>query len=381
MIEKNPFLSRHHIEKMMCNYLEKRVAVVKAEPYAIDSSASILATLTSQSSDQLIGHFGVRVEYIVDGKSLEKNMVLKVKPHGQEISNMLLGLAQLSDPELGKVYESYSIKTGFYNTHRRELEVYRHLRQPLQPEIYGLIEIHESASYQILMEDLSGADLLNSVMRPESWSETHIKKALKRMAGWHAFARNNKEKINSKFWEDTSDPDYLAALRPLWKTLIEKAAEKVPELYTKGLTSKLNAAMPHLEKYAQELADMPQTLVHNDCNPRNACFVNGDFVLYDWELSCNHVPQYDLLEFLCFVLEPARYEKRQEHVSYYRLELSALCSDWDDDALFNRGLALAALQFGIHRLGMYMMAHAVSPYPFMPQVVHSYGDWMKSIQI
>ncbi len=381
MAETNPYLTRRHIEKLMRNYLQGTVEVVEVESYTIDNSASILVTLTSQSSDQLIGHFGLNVQYNLDGKSFKKKMVLKIKPHGREISNMLEGLAQMSDPELGAVYSKFSDRTGFYNTHMRELEIYQHFQQPLQPEIYGLIEMQESASYQILMEDLSGADLLNSAMKPESWTDTHIRKALKSMAEWHAFGRNTKEKIKSEYWEDTSASDYLPALRPLWISLIEKASERYPELYTKALMSKLNSAMPHLETISQELAKMPQTMVHNDCNPRNSCFIDGNFVLYDWELACWHVPQYDLVEFLCFALEPARYAQREEYVAYYRKELSMLCSDWDNEALFSRGLSIAALQFGVHRLGMYMMAHAVAPYPFLPRVVESYGDWMKSIEI
>lgn len=380
MVETNPYLTRGHIEKMMRNYQGRPVEVSSVQPYSIDNSASILVTLTSQSSDQVIGHFGMDVHYQTDRQSYQKKMVLKIKPHGSEIANMLAGLAELSDPDLGEVYAKYANLTGFFNTHKRELEVYQHLRQPLQPEIYGLIEIPEENSFQILMEDLSEAELLNSVMQPETWTDTHIRKALKRMAEWHAFARDADDKINSKYWKDTSDPDYLTSMRPLWISLLEKASERYPELYPGELKSKLKAAIQHLETYERELAAMPQTLVHNDCNPRNSCFVNGEFVLYDWELSCQHVPQYDLVEFLCFVLEPARYEMRSEYVDFYRQELSNLCSDWDHEALFRRGLALAALQFGIHRLGLYMMAHAVAPYPFLPRVILSYGDWMKSIE-
>ncbi len=366
---------------MMRNYQGKPVNVTGVESYFIDNSASILVTLTSQSSEQVIGHFGLKVTYNLDGRSFEKNMVLKVKPHGREISNMLAGLAKMSDPELGEVYARYADRTGFYNTHQRELEVYRHLHRPLQPEIFGLLELPESDSYQILMEDLSDAELLNSAMQPEAWTDSHIRKALKSIAGWHAYASGAREKINPQYWIDTSAPEYLSELQHLWGALIDSASERYPELYGEELMSKLNAALPNLAKIADELRKMPQTLVHNDCNPRNSCFVKGEFLLYDWELACFHVPQYDLVEFLCFVLEPGRFENRQEYVDFYRKELSKRWSEWGDKSLFNRALGLAALQFGIHRLGMYMMAHAVEPYPFLPRVVNSYADWMKSIEI
>ncbi|HKK40626.1 MAG TPA: phosphotransferase, partial [Cryomorphaceae bacterium] len=340
MAKQNPFLTTEHITKLMGSFSKKAVKVMSVEPYSIDNSASILVTLTSQSSDQLIGHFGLRVKFKTNGSEVrEENMVLKIKPHGREISKMLAGLAELSDPQLGKTYAKYQTETGFYNTHLRELEIYRKLPHPIQPEIYGLMEIPEADCYQILMQDLSGMELLNTVMEPEAWTEKRIKKALKAMAKWHAHARDAHQKVKKDYWKDTSAEDYLSSRKPLWKALVDQAHDKFPRLYPSALHAKLSKGIERLDEYESELNQMPKTLVHNDFNPRNSCFVNGEFLLYDWELATWHVPQYDLVEFLCFIGET---EKNLSYVNYYHEQLNQFCDDWANEKTFQRGLALAA---------------------------------------
>jgi hypothetical protein len=98
------------------------------------------------------------------------------------------------------------------------------------------------------------------------------------------------------------------------------------------------------------------------------------FCAYDWELATFQIPQYDIAELLCFVLDKNRYHLRDKYLEYYRDELNKLTGLYDDEATFKQEFIWASLNFGIHRLGMYMMAHSVSPYPFLPRVVNSFFD-------
>ena len=74
----------------------------------------------------------------------------------------------------------------------------------------------------------------------------------------------------------------------------------------------------------------PQTLIHNDCNPRNICIRKAAgstteshddprrMCIYDWELARIDVPQHDLAEFLAFVVQPdTSLNKRMELIEYY----------------------------------------------------------------
>lgn len=355
------------------------IRVQEVSPLAIDNSASILSVLTAGRSERPIGHFGLQVAYLEKGQAIRRNMVLKVKPHGSEIVEMLNALAGACGEPLAPVYENYKRLTGFQHTHRRELEVYAKLPDPLQPEIFGLLADEENDAYYILMEYLQEVELMNSSMELHKWTDAHIKEALKQIAAWHARQLEKKNDLDKAYWDDAPSAAYMEELRPLWQALLDNAAKNFPDLFTPARRESLQQAIDALPAYWQELEKMPKTLVHNDCNPRNICFKRtdqgiGSFCLYDWELATWHVPQYDAVELLSFVLDTDKYHLREEYLEFYRQQLAQLTGKFSDKKAFRRGTELAAYDFGLHRLGMYMMAHTVSPYPFLPRVINSYFD-------
>lgn len=94
----------------------------------------------------------------------------------------------------------------------------------------------------------------------------------------------------------------------------------------------MDNAITNLQDVMTIVNSAPQTMIHNDCNPRNICIrlpcttssgdTNGTSLwmfsqqnipysdprimcLYDWELATIDVPQHDVLEFLSFVLQPS----------------------------------------------------------------------------
>lgn len=360
---------------------EKDIVVHRVSRFDIDNSASILVTLTSGTSQRLMGHFGLEVDWQEDGYPRTRRMVMKVKPPGWEISAMLNGLAQLCGAPLAEVYPDFKERTGFEYTHGRELEIYQKLSDPILPDVYGTYADPENESYLVLMEYLEEVELLNSVMEPHRWSDAPIRAALSQIAQWHAKCLRQKPSLDSWYWTDTNSPDYMAQLVPLWEALLANARRQLPDLYTSERAAFVERAIRQIPEYQAELSAMPITLVHNDLNPRNACFKGAQFCLYDWELATFHVPQYDVVEFLCFVLDHDCYAQRQEYLEFYRRELHRLTALFSDKKAFGRGFQLAALDFGLHRLGLYTMAHSVSPYPFLPRVINSYFDTVKRLDL
>lgn len=98
----------------------------------------------------------------------------------------------------------------------------------------------------------------------------------------------------------------------------------------------MDNAITNLQEIMTIVNSAPQTMTHNDCNPRNICLrlpytissgIDGDIngatasqvlnqqtipysdsrimCLYDWELATIDVPQHDVAEFLSFVLQPS----------------------------------------------------------------------------
>ena len=95
----------------------------------------------------------------------------------------------------------------------------------------------------------------------------------------------------------------------------------------------MDKAISGLQEIMTSVNSAPQTMIHNDCNPRNMCLRLPKVVssldrdskdklqipndrslpyydlrivcLYDWELTTIDVPQHDVAEFLSFVLQPS----------------------------------------------------------------------------
>lgn len=373
------YLNTTFVQQIMQDqFPDQTIAVQDITLLDVDNSASILVALTATQTESTIGHFGLEVNYTLNGLPQSKRMVMKIKPHGQEIVNMLNMLSQLCGGELNSVYEQFKHLTGFYYTHLKEQEIYKKLHPLFTPVIYGLYTNKQENIYIILMEYLDDVDLLNTVMAPEKWSDQHIKSALKQMAAWHSKMLNKVENVDLEIWKDAPSLQQMTDLLPLWNALLNNAADKFPELYDPLRVKTMRNAIQEIPNYWQQLEKLPKTLVHNDFNPRNSCFKtqNGEieFCLYDWELATFHIPQYDLAEFLCFILDQDRYDQRYAYTEYYREELARLTGKYNSAPSFHQELYMATLDFGIHRVGLYMMGHSVSPYPFLPRVVNSFFD-------
>jgi aminoglycoside phosphotransferase (APT) family kinase protein len=382
------YCSRLFVESLMRAHAPQRqLRVLRVEPLPVDNSASILAVLTAGQTARPIGHFGLQVTFEADGQPAQtERMVLKLKPPGHEVAGMLTGLSQACGGELAQVYPAFAARSGFQHTHHRELALYAHHSSPLMPRIWGLHQDDEGDEvYAILMEYLGEeVELLNSVMAPDSWTDEHLRAALSQLAEWHArhLAEPGAPLPN---WPDLPSEAYMQQLTPLWEGLLDNAARRHPDLYDAARTQLLSEAIRQLPAYWAELAAAPKTLVHNDLNPRNTCFrrsAAGQLQLcaYDWELATYHVPQYDVVELLSFVLGPDRYHQRLGYLEYYRGQLHARTGRFADAEAFARVTGLAALDFGLHRVGMYMMAHTVGPYPFLPRVVDSLFDTLAQLQ-
>jgi Phosphotransferase enzyme family len=379
---ENFFYDTVFIQKLMVNYSgNKTIRVLSADKLLIDNSASILVSLTTGQTERTIGHFGLAVTYEENGLVKSKNMVMKVKPKGEEITTMLTSLAQACGGELAATYTAYKALTGFHYTHVREQEIYTKLPSKLTPTIFGVETDTINNRYVILMEYLQETVLLNSVMFPELFTDLHIKTALRQMAAWHARHYDRPLPVNAWYWDDQPSLSMMKNLSSVWEALVKNAVKNFPNLYTEKRAAYLFYAIQQIPEYWQVLSTLPKTLIHNDFNPRNICFKSEgsqlQLCVYDWELSTYHIPQYDVVEFLCFVLDKDRYHLRPYYLEYYRNALQELIPSFIDPEKFNDETELAALDFGLHRLGMYMMAHTVSPYPFLPRVVESYFNLLE----
>jgi aminoglycoside phosphotransferase (APT) family kinase protein len=368
----------------------REVAVRNVRARPLDSSASILANLTASHGGRQVGLFGLAVEMRADGGPWEtRQLVLKIKPSGREISQMLTSLATACGGPLAEVYPAFELQTGFAATHHQELSVYGETRDqhrgvqplPLLPTIWATHADPASETYYVLMENLEGTELLNSVLAPESWTDAHLRAALSQLAAWHAHHLGTSAPL-SEPRDARPSRAYMTDLTPLWEALLHNAATHCPDLYTPARVRQQAALIQQIPAYWQALEQQPKTLIHNDLNPRNTCFkrrADGSLqlVAYDWELATYHVPHYDVVELLTFVLGPERAHLYPVYLAHYRQALHEQTGLYASQAEFDEVYHLASHDFSLHRLGMYLMAHSLSPYPFLPRVVEGYFAGLK----
>lgn len=365
------------LQVLLRQHAPTQAAEVRAvRPWSLDSSTSILSTLTAGRTAQPIGLFGLEVELREAGQAWRtQRMVLKAKPHARAICQMLTGLAQACGGAVAEVYPAFEYLTGFGDTHRRELTVYAAppcTEASLLPRVWGTHADPTTDSYLVLLEDLSSRELLNSVLTPGHWTDAHLRAALRQLAAWHAH-----HLAPTGVASPEAAPATWPQLAPLWEALLDHAGRHFPDLYTPARRQLLRQAIQEIPANWATLSALPKTLIHNDLNPRNTCFRPGpdgqpQLVAYDWELATYHLPQYDVAELLSFVLGPDRYALRAAYSEYYRQQLHARTGRFADKAAFAEGTRLATLEFGLHRLGLYLLPHTLSPYAFLPRVVESF---------
>ena len=137
------------------------------------------------------------------------------------------------------------------------------------------------------------------------------------------------------------------------------------------------ALIDRIADWRPALDAAPQTLVHNDFNPRNICSegrANGGWRLcaYDWELAAIGTPMRDLAELLCFVAPAAASAVDR---SAHRSPRRALRRDRrpGESPRARATFAAALAEVLIDRLSVYAMVHRVRPQRFLPRVVRTWS--------
>ncbi|RZK46116.1 MAG: hypothetical protein EOO59_19825, partial [Hymenobacter sp.] len=324
----SPPMTPDFLQTLLRQHAPAQAAEVRAvRPWALDSSTSILSNLTAGRTAQPIGLFGLAVELRETGQPWRtERLVLKAKPHGRAICQMIAGLAQACGGAVAEVYPAFEHLTGFADTHRRELAVYAAPpcgASALLPRVWATHADTATDSYLVVLEDLSERALLNSVLAPAQWTDAHLRAALRQLAAWHAG-----HLVPAGSAPPEPPPATWPQLAPLWEALLDHAGRQFPGLYTVARRQFLGQAIREIPVNWASLSALPKTLIHNDLNPRNTCFRAGadgqpQLVAYDWELATYHLPQYDAVELLCFVLGPDRYHLRAGYFAYYRQHLHA----------------------------------------------------------
>jgi thioester reductase-like protein len=329
-------------------------AALGVRPFA--AGHSIISELTAWQSGGSCGLYRLRGP---GGRGL----VLKVLPHADDVRTVGEALAGICGERLGEAYREFGSGLGIEGSHEREVALYRDADPVTRAHMPVAIATHADANaraWAVLIEDLSGARLLDSVDHPGAWTLDDIGTAIDGIAAVHGAWHERVDDLRTSPWmAPTRTTGSMVTMTPLWRALADHAVTSTGG----ALAQRQHALIDRIAEWRPVLDAAPQTLVHNDFNPRNICLKPfGDgwrLCAYDWELAAIGTPARDLAELLCF-LAP---------VGITRASVEGLIDPHVSHAAFASALA----ELLVDRLSVYAMIHRVRPQRFLPRVLRTWS--------
>jgi hypothetical protein len=344
------------------------------------SEESLVAELTAWRSDAPSGLFHASVEAIRDdGSSRDVPLFVKSKSRDTHSIDVAVALAGLASPTLRVEVDRFRDDLGLTRSHLRELAVYQlddagiraHAPRPV------LIEREDSRRrWVVVLESLADSALINA-NDPKRWDDEAIDAALIGLASVHSAWLGRTSALSREPWIAPRDESKWIEMAPLWRELARHADTRSAAFAVPGLGRIHVELVEDVASWAGVLASLPQTLIHNDFNPRNIAVrrVSGRLRLcaFDWELATIGAPQRDLAEFLSFVLPPdASPRTIARWVERYRALLVAESSVALPPREWETGFRAALCEFLVDRLAFYAVIARVRRQPFLPRVVRSW---------
>ncbi len=235
------------------------------------------------------------------------------------------------------------------------------------PQIY----FHDPEEGLIWIEDLGESDLF--IFRDDSWlvRGALYRSALDEIARLHALPENEWQPLRGEM-----PPEFNAALYR-WEQsyFFENCLGRFFGVTERERTEL--AALPALEKIAQELASQPRNLVHRDFQSQNVIVRNGQAHLIDFQGMRPGLAEYDVASLLYDPYVQLDDDERDALYIYYleRRDLSA------ESENARQRLELCALQRLMQALGAYCFLGLVKGVRhFLPHVAPALASLQKVVR-
>jgi thioester reductase-like protein len=356
----------------------QRVRVRSATRTATGSDHSIISELTAWRSGQPSGLFRYALELDTDRGRRTANVIVKLKPHADDVMAVGEALARLCDLRVGEAFARWRDRTGLADSHLRERALYESRDERLtkyMPALLGALDLDARGACALVIEDVSGATLMDSIDRSPSWQAEHIDVAVRDLAALHAVAYGQTARLRALPWigfvQSTAS---MSVMSDLWTALADHAAPAFAAWGGADFPALHRELVDSMREWHPILDESPQTLIHNDFNPRNICLRDRAGVLtlcaYDWELATLATPQRDLAELLCFVLPASATDATIDYwIERHRAALAHAAAMPIDGSQWRRGFNAAMNELLVNRLAMYALVHSVRRQSFLPRVL------------
>lgn len=347
---------------------------------SIETDDSVVAELTSwrRGRTASIGLYSAALMVVgPDGERREVKLFVKSKPVDRDVIDVAEAVAALASSELGHAVTQFREHLGFTRCHVRELGLYAHSDPRLRRHTPAVIAMHHddpSGQWIVALESIDDAYIMNAAGDCAAWTDEAIDAAVAGLAQIHAVGFDRREELAAASWSaPRRDAHQRVAMTPLWSALATHACEQSSSWSDPVLRLVHQQLASDVGPWARALDVSPQTLIHNDFNPRNIAIRGHPGALtlcaFDWELAAIGVPQRDLAELLCFVLPVdappsmiAHWVNRHRVLLERETELSFRPDAWDI------GFRAALCDLLVDRLASYAMVDRIRRQAFLPRV-------------
>ena len=338
-------------------------------------------------STRLGGQIGIRrYDVLVGGEgpapapSQSLPVLLKSKPTDTLMQELMVEVATLCNPALGAHFRTFQDDLGLRACHERELALYESAEpqlRALMPTTLGTHRDIDRGIWSVAMAYLPEAAAVD--VARGAWTLPQIGTILRELARAHAVWYRRDVPLATLPWLPPPVPTArMIEMTPLWLALAEHSSGWFNEWAEQPLWPLQRALIAGLDDWWSALRALPQTLVHNDFNPRNFILRRQPagappLSVFDWELAAVDVPQHDLAELLCFVLPPGcNAETLGRLLETHREALQQAAGIPVDRRQWLQGFRLSLRYLLINRLPLYTLMHRFQPQAFLPRVVRNW---------
>jgi thioester reductase-like protein len=357
-----------------------RAREVSVVPHGSDDG--IISELTAWRSGIASGVFRV----LADGRKL----ILKIKPHARDSIAVGEALASLCGQQLGSAFAAHGAKLGLQLGHVREIEIYRDPDPAFRahlPEVLATRSDPGATTWTVLLEWIpevgsdvpsAGCKRVTGCKRQRYWRTSDVDVAIDGLAVIHARWLGHDAELRTQPWiGEVRSTSAVVQMGSLWRALAEHAAPLFASCAGPGLPGLHHRLVERVSAWRPALEAIPQTLIHNDFNPRNICLRVDDgarkLCAFDWELATVGSPTRDLAEFLCFVARPDRAANHVPRwIERHRARLAALAGTHIARDAWRAAFRSALCELLIDRLSVYALVQRVRPQSFLPDVMRTW---------
>jgi thioester reductase-like protein len=372
-------------EKFRAFFADETLTVLGTETLRDeDAGDSIVTELASWRYGRVRGLFPLRISMRSAGNERPESVdvFLKSKPGDCEVIEIGQVVADLGNANLGRAYAEHSKVLGFEACHLRELAIYGQRDDRFRrhtPICYGQVCDEKEERWILILEHLRHVELMNSADNVSGWHRGYVEAAIAGLARLHAIWYRRDDVLAEQPWLGTYPcPRSMASASELWAALAEFSAPSFRTWSGPKTVAAQSGFVDDIATWWSELDSFPRTLIHNDFNPRNIAFrrhtAGPSLCAYDWELATLGIPQRDLAELLCFVLDPQPCPDTVNH--YIELHRTALENETGykiDHRDWRRGFELALRDLIVNRLAMYSLLHKFRRYGFLERVLRTWS--------